>query len=149
MLPEPKKLAGQIRRVTNRLIFLEKRSVFRYEGLRLHPSEIHLMQVIAEQPNLNAGEMAQRLGVSNGAVSQTLARLERKGVIRKAKDPSLKNRVNAAFTATGRQAIQRFEEERAASVESFSNYLAGLSELEREVIESFLSSVDEFLNGLD
>jgi DNA-binding MarR family transcriptional regulator len=112
MHPEPIKLAGQIRRVTNRLIFLEKRSVFRHEGLRLHPSEIHLMQVIAEHPDLNAGQMAQKLGVSNGAVSQTLARLERKGVIKKAKDPSLKNRVSAAFTASGRQAIQRFERNR-------------------------------------
>jgi DNA-binding MarR family transcriptional regulator len=149
MHPEPTKLAGQIRRVTNRLIFLEKRSVFRHEGLRLHPSEIHLMQVIAEQPDLNAGEMAQKLGVSNGAVSQTLARLERKGVIKKAKDPSLKNRVSATFTASGKEAIQRFEENQASSVEAFSNYLAGLSERERQVIGSFLSSVDEFLNGLD
>ena len=97
------------------------------------------MQVITEHPDLNAGEMAQRLGVSNGAVSQTLARLERKGVIKKAKDPSLKNRVTAAFTASGREAIQRFEAEQASSVESFSNYLAGLSEREREVIGSFLS----------
>jgi DNA-binding MarR family transcriptional regulator len=145
---EPIKLAGQIRRVTNRLIFLEKRSVFRHEGLRLHPSEIHLMQVIADHPDLNAGQMAQKLGVSNGAVSQTLARLERKGVINKTKDPSLKNRVSAALTASGRAAIQRFEEEQASSVESFSNYLAGLSELEREVIGSFLSQVDEFLKGL-
>lgn len=149
MHPEPRKLAGQIRRVINRLIFLEKRSVLRHGGLRLHPSEIHLMQVIAEHPDLNAGQMAQRLGVSNGAVSQTLARLERKGVITKDKDSSLKNRVTAAFTASGRQAIQRFEEQQASSVESFSNYLAGLSEREREVIGSFLSHVDEFLKKLD
>jgi DNA-binding MarR family transcriptional regulator len=148
MHPEPRKLAGQIRRVTNRLIFLEKRTVFRHEGLRLHPSEIHLMQVIAEHPDLSAGEIAQKLGVSNGAVSQTLARLERKGVITKAKDPSLKNRVSAAFTASGREAIQRFEEDLASSLESFSNYLAGLSDRERQVIGSFLSNVDEFLKGL-
>jgi DNA-binding MarR family transcriptional regulator len=148
MQPEPKELAGQIRRVTNRLIFLEKRTVFRHEGLRLHPSEIHLMQVIAEHPDLSAGEIAQKLGVSNGAVSQTLARLERKGVITKAKDPSLKNRVSAAFTVSGREAIQRFEEDRASSLESFSNYLAGLSDRERQVIGSFLSHVDEFLKGL-
>ena len=48
------------------------------------------MQVISEYPDLSAGDMAQRLGVSNGAVSQTLARLESKGVIKKSKDPSLK-----------------------------------------------------------
>jgi DNA-binding MarR family transcriptional regulator len=117
--------------------------------LRLHPSEIHLMQVIAEQPDLNAGEMAQRLGVSNGAVSQTLARLERKGVIQKEKDPSLKNRVTAAFTDTGKKAIKGFEEEQASSVEAFSKYLAGLSERDRKVIGSFLSNVEELLKGLD
>lgn len=148
MHPEPRKLAGQIRRVINRLIFLEKRSVFSHGGLRLHPSEIHLMQVIAEEPELNAGQIAHRLGVSNGAVSQTMARLERKGVIKKDKDSSLKNRVTAAFTESGSLAIRRFEEERASTVESFSNYLAGLSEGEREVIGSFLSQVDEFLKRL-
>lgn len=145
---EPKKLAAQIRRVTNRLIFLEKRSVLQQGGLRLHPSEIHLMQVINEQPDLSAGEMAQRLGVSNGAVSQTMARLERKGVIKKFKDPSLKNRVTAAFTAAGKEAIDRFEAQQATSVESFANYLSGLSSTEKEAIGRFLSQVDTFLNGL-
>lgn len=149
MGPEPRSLPGRIRRVVNRLIFLEKRSVLQHEGLRLHPSEIHLMQVIKERPDLNAGEMAQRLGVSNGAVSQTLGRLERKGVIKKAKDPSLKNRVTATFTESGRTAIRSFEEERASSMKSFSKYLAGLSERDREVIEGFLSRMEEFLEELE
>ena len=149
MHPEPRKLAGRIRRVINRLIFLEKHAVFRDGSLRLHPSEIHLMQVIAEQPDLNAGEMAHRLGVSNGAVSQTLARLERKGVIKKVKDPSLKNRVTASFTESGRKAIEGFEEQQASSVESFSSYLTGLTEREREAIGSFLSHLEEFLKRLD
>ena len=106
------------------------------------------MQVIKERPDLNASEMAQRLGVTNGAVSQTLSRLERKGVIKKAKDPSLKNRVTATFTESGRTAIRIFEEKQASSVESFSTYLAGLSEREKEVIGGFLSRVEEFLEGL-
>jgi DNA-binding MarR family transcriptional regulator len=148
MNSESQKLAGQIRRVLNRLIFLDKRSVLRHGQLRLHPSEIHLMQVIKEQPDLNAGEMAQSLGVSNGAVSQTLARLERKGVIKKFKDASLKNRVTAAFTASGKEAIERFEAAQASSSESFSYYLAGLSERERKVIGSFLSQLEEFLKDL-
>jgi DNA-binding MarR family transcriptional regulator len=107
------------------------------------------MQVISEYPDANAGEMAQRLGVSNGAVSQTLARLERKGVIKKFKDPSLKNRVTASFTASGKEAMERFEAEQASSRESFSNYLNGLSKTEREVIGSFLSRIEEFVQGLE
>jgi DNA-binding MarR family transcriptional regulator len=149
MNPEPKKLATQIRRVINRLIFLEKRSVLRLGGLRLHPSEIHLMQVISEYPDSSAGEMAQRLGVSNGAVSQTLARLEKKGVIKKHKDTSLKNRVTAAFTSSGKEAMERFEEQQASSRESFSKYLTGLSKSEREVIGSFLSRIEEFVQRLE
>ncbi len=151
MRPKSKNLGERIRRVINRLIFLEKRSVFQLGGLKLHPSEIHLMQVIRQQPDLNAGEMAQRLGVSNGAVSQTLARLVKKGVITKAKDPSLKNRVTAIFTESGRMAIQRFEEERAsaAGAKSFANYLDGLTEQEAEVIGGLISHMEEFLEELE
>jgi len=148
MTAESKKLAAQIRRVVNQLIFLEKRSVLQHRDIRLHPSEIHLMQVIREQPDLNAGAMARRLGVSNGAVSQTLTRLENKGVIIKSKDASLKNRVTAVFTPLGREAIERFEAQQAASVESFSSYLAGLTERERKVIVRFLSQMEAFLTRL-
>jgi DNA-binding MarR family transcriptional regulator len=146
---EPKNLSEQIRRVINRLIFLEKRTVLRHGGLKLHPSEIHLMQLINEYPDLSAGEMAQKLGISNGAVSQTLARLERKGVITKFKDPSLKNRVTAAFTTLGKEAMEHFQTDRASSRESFANYLMVLSDGERDVIVRFLSQIEELLKGLD
>ncbi len=149
MSMEQKNLGERLNRVTNRLIFLEKRSVFQMGRLKLHPSEIHLMLVIKEQPDLNAGEMAQRLGVSNGAVSQTLARLEKKGVITKIKDPTLKNRVTAVFTESGRTAIQRFEEARASASRSFAKYLAGLSEQEAEVIDGLISHMEDFLKELE
>lgn len=149
METSPNLLAERLRRVINRLIFLEKHSVVQLGALRLHPSEIHLMQVIHERPDLNAGEMAQRLGVTNGAVSQTLARLVRKGVIIKSKEPSLKNRVTASCTSSGQAALRRFEEERAASLHSFADYLGSLSETDRSVIQGFLMHMEGFLSGLE
>lgn len=53
------------------------------------------------------------------------------------------------FTEPGRMAIQRFEEERASSVRSFSNYLSSLSEGEMKLIDSFLSHMEEFLAELE
>lgn len=144
MPPHPKEMAGKIRRVINGFIFLEKRTVFRQGKLRLYPSEIHLMQVIHEEPELNAGEMARRLGLTNGAVSQTLARLEKKGVLRKSKDPALKNKLTATFTKSGMAAIQGFSKEQASAIEAFSAYLTGLSGREREVIDGFLSHMEAF-----
>jgi DNA-binding MarR family transcriptional regulator len=142
-------LADRLRRIINRLIFLEKRSVVQLGGLRLHPSEIHLMQVIQEEPDLNAGEMAHKLGVTNGAVSQTLARLVRKGVVAKSKDSNRKNRVTASCTPTGETALRRFQEERATSLHALASYLDGLSEADRAVIQGFLMHMEEFLTDLE
>lgn len=145
---EPKGIDSLIRRLLNRMIFLDKRSVFCHGSLRLYPSEIHLMQVIKEGPGVNAGRIAQRLGVSNGAVSQTLARLERKGVINKTKDPSLKNELTVILTGAGKAALHGFEEEQAEAVHSFSAYLTSLSGNELKIIEAFLAHIEEFLKRL-
>lgn len=120
----------------------------RHGDLRLYPSEIHLLQVIREKSDLSAGDMARKLGLTNGAVSQTLNRLEKKGVINKIKDPALKNKVTATLTETGSTALQRFEEGREAAMKAFSSYLAGLSERERTVIGGVLFRMEEFLKRL-
>jgi DNA-binding MarR family transcriptional regulator len=146
---QTQKIAGQIRRVINRSMLLEKRSILRHKDLRLYPSEIHLMQVINEGTDPSAGEMAQKLGISIGAVSQTLNRLEKKGVIRKTKDPALKNRLSARLTEVGQTAIRQFEQGQEVTMKAFSGYMAGLSNGERKVIEGFLSHLEEFLRRLE
>jgi DNA-binding MarR family transcriptional regulator len=148
MTSQTKKMAGQIRRVINRTMLLEKRSIFRHEALRLYPSEVHLMQVINEEAGLSAGEMAKRLGITVGAVSQTLNRLDKKGVIKKTKDPALKNKLTATFTMSGKAAFKGFEQEQQATLKAFSTYLSGLADRDREIIEGFLSHMEVFLKSL-
>jgi DNA-binding MarR family transcriptional regulator len=111
----------------------------------LRNSEIHLLQVINEGEDLSAGEMARKLGISNGAVSQTLNRLEKKGVIKKTKAQALKNRLSATLTGVGQTAIRQFEQGQESTMKAFSSYLSGLSEGERKVIEGFLSRLEVFL----
>ncbi|MBA4394300.1 MAG: hypothetical protein C0407_12185 [Desulfobacca sp.] len=143
-----KKMAGQIRRVINRTMLLGKRSIFRHEALKLYPSEIHLLQVIHEEAGLSAGEMAKRLGITIGAVSQTLNRLEKKGGITKTKDPALKNKLTAVLTKSGESAFRGFEREQEATLKAFSKYLDGLADNERTIIEGFLSHMEMFLKSL-
>jgi DNA-binding MarR family transcriptional regulator len=148
MTVETIKMAGQIRRLLNRTMVLEKRSLYKNKVLKLFPSEIHLMQVINEAPDLSAGEMADRLGITTGAVSQTLNRLEKKGMIQKTKDPSLKNKLTATFTKKGKTALKGFEQEQETTLKAFSAYLNDLSEPEREIVERFLSQMEMFLKSL-
>jgi DNA-binding MarR family transcriptional regulator len=149
MSSHTEQIAGQIQRVINRSMFLEKRTILRHEDLRLYPSEIHLLQVIREGRDLSAGEMARKLGISIGAVSQTLKRLDKKRMIRKTKNPALKNRLSATLTEAGQTAMGQFEQGQAAALKAFSKYLSGLSAEERKVIEGFLSRLEMFLKDLD
>ncbi len=148
MNDELKHIAHRIRSVANRLVFLEKRSILKHEGIKLHPSEIHLMQAIHQHPEANAGEMAQWLGVTLGAVSQTLSRLEKKGVIEKQRDPSRKNEVSVSFTRLGQEVLDRFHRDRASAMAEFAGYLESLDENDRRAVTSFLSQWEDFLGEL-
>ena len=148
MTEQTLKMAGQVRRVINRTMLLEKRIIYRQGGMKLYPSEIHLMQVIHEEADLSAGEMAQRLGITVGAVSQTLNRLEKKGMIRKVKAPFLKNKLTVTFTESGKAAILGFSREQEETFKAFSAYLGGLSGKDRIIIERFLSNMEGLLKDL-
>ncbi|HXP95573.1 MAG TPA: MarR family transcriptional regulator [Telmatospirillum sp.] len=131
--------------VINRLIFLEKRFVFRQDGLSLHPSELHVLMAVRSEPESNATRLAERLGVTKGAVSQVLKRLEGKGVIVKHVDSSQKNEVTVSFTPSGRKVLESFLAQRGATQQRFHAYLSSLSETEGRTLRRFLDQFGSFL----
>ena len=145
--PVPK-LAQQVDRITNRLIFLEKKILLRLGDLKLHPSEIHLMLALVQEPGLGATDLAARLGITKGAVSQTLTRLVKKGVVSKDQDPGQRNRLSLSFTPLGRRALALFESQRQEARAQYAQYLASLTPEEQEIIGRFLGRLDGFLAGL-
>ncbi|MHC1713505.1 MAG: MarR family winged helix-turn-helix transcriptional regulator [Solidesulfovibrio sp.] len=142
-------LVAQWEQLVNRLVFLEKRFVFKKGDLRLHPSELHVLLAIRREPESNATKLAARLGITKGAVSQVLKRLETKNVIGKRIDPSHKNEVTSHFTPLGQEAVEDFLSQRAALQQHFQTYLDSLSEAERAVIQRFLEQFAAVLPGLD
>ena len=132
-------------RVTDRLVFLEKHYVFRHGGLRLHPSELHFLLAIRSEPEANATRLAARLGITKGAVSQVMKRLEDKDVIAKHADPAQKNEVTVSFTGLGRKALSAFSAERANTHKRFCAYLSSLSEGEKKTLRRFLEQVGAYL----
>ena len=82
------KIKKQIIQVINKTIFKEKKKIFKFKGVSLYPSEVHLMLMIKNDIDTNATKIAKQLGVTKGAVSQTLSRLEKKDILLKTKDPT-------------------------------------------------------------
>jgi len=143
-----KLLANQILRISNKLIFIEKKGILQHGNLKLYPSEIHLMAVIDAEKDMNASEMANRLGVTKGAVSQTLSRLDEKGIIHKTKDVMNKNKLTVRFTPLGKTVFKKHLKKRASIQEQFSRYLSALTHREKEIIRRFLTNLENFFDGI-
>jgi len=141
-------LAEQILRISNKLIFLEKKSIVKHGGLKLYPSEIHLIDVIVKGQDINASKMAARLGVTKGAVSQTLARLEKKGILYKTKDPQNRNELTVHFTPLGKKVLEEQRKLRTTFHEQYDKYFSNISEEEEVIIMGFLKKMGDLFDGL-
>jgi DNA-binding MarR family transcriptional regulator len=70
----------------------------------LFHSEIHTLQYIMDHPGLHISGIARELGITRGAVSQTVKRLERKKMILKDSSPDDNKKKAITLTAKGKTA---------------------------------------------
>lgn len=142
------KIVDQIFQVINKTIFKEKKKIFKIEGVSLYPSEVHLMLVIKNQISTNATNIAKQLGLTKGAVSQTLSRLEKKGIILKTKDPYNKNELNLSLTDFGKKTYELCQSSQTSFVEAHIGYLDKLNFKEKEVVLDFLIHMEKAIDDL-
>ena len=147
MSGDEQQVMEQVQGLAGAFVAVEKDFAFHHGDVALHSSEIHLMKAVAFNPGSNAKSLAQYLGVTKGAVSQTMARLEKKDVIRK-ESGSGNNEIRVLLTPAGSDALEAFQRQTAAQWRSFSDYVASLSEEERRVIVGFVDKLRRFLREL-
>lgn len=73
------------------------------EGDKLYMREAHFVMAIGPGEGKTMSEIAQKLDVTQGAVSQTAARLEKKGYIQRLKCPTNRRQIIALLTEKGEQ----------------------------------------------
>jgi DNA-binding MarR family transcriptional regulator len=134
--------------IFNRLIYLERRHSFLFEGIRLYPSEIHLMLETGGDQAINATRIAERMGITKGAISQTLVRLEKKGILRKVKDPNNKNELSILLTPTGKRAYEEYCKMTDKLFSHLDTLMLDYSIEEQEVIGTFLSDLEKILKKI-
>ena len=139
----------QLQRVVNKILFLKKRSLLQFDGTDFFPSEIHLLVAITGSRATNATKIAGELGVTKGAVSQTLTRLEKKGVLVKTRDPYNKNELTLELTAFGQEAYRHYQDLAAQLNAIHERYLESFSKSEKKAIERFLVEVEQVFGQLE
>lgn len=115
-------------------------------GVTLTAPEIHALDRVAKAPGLHALALAEASGVTRGAMSQLLARLERKGMIRREPDPGNASRRQIALTPLGKKAVaghERFHER-------LDGHFLGLLDRVPDLRLGFLSQfMEQALKALD
>ena len=111
----------------------------------LSGSEIHLIEVVGQNESLSVTGLAKRLGITKGAVSQTLKRLERKGLIAKEVDPTNSSRITVSLSTKGKVAYYSHLQWHETMDGGFRNYFVHLPEEKIRFLEEFLSIFEQFL----
>ncbi len=137
-----------VHQVGNRFVALDKDLVVVHESVKFHTSEIDLLGVVARTPGIHPTEIARRLNVTKGAVSQTLTRLLRKQAIEKRADPTNKVAVNVTVTPFGQGALEAFHRQIEGQWRQFASYLDELDGRDHQAVTGFLTTLRNFLNTL-
>jgi len=114
-------------------------------GQDLTHSEIHLIEIVGDNPGLSVTDIATLIGVTKGAISQNLKRLEAKGLSSKSQDPKNLSRTIVALSAKGKTAYWAHKHWHETMDGGFSRYLAGIEKRDMQVILDFLTRVENFL----
>ncbi len=129
-------------RIIDRLIFNEKNNILVYgDDLKLFPSEIHLVLMISNGKSESYNTIVRRLGVTKGAVSQTISRLAEKGVLEKKKGNTASD-LTIVLTDLGKKVQKECRKIQKRMFEKFTSYLTSLPERDRKVIIDFLGHIE-------
>ncbi|MDD9301678.1 MAG: MarR family transcriptional regulator [Desulfobacter sp.] len=143
---EKQKIHGKFRSIMELALELEKKPRKFGTDKDLSHSEIHLIEIIGDHEGLSVTEISKLIGVTKGAISQSLKRLEKKGLTAKSTDPDNLSRVLVDLTAKGKTAHWAHKDWHENMDGGFNRYLEALDMEKTKFILEFLTRTEDFLH---
>lgn len=116
-------------------------------GEKLHPAEIHCISAIASLGQAGVTELAKHAGVTKGAMSQLLARLDAKALIHREPDPKNRSRSLISLTESGRLADQGHSRFHMEHDREFMEFIAALNGDEYCLFERICRHMDRWMDA--
>jgi DNA-binding MarR family transcriptional regulator len=130
-------------RIASKIAELDKKTRHYGTDQALYNAEIHLIKCIKENEGIHVIGLADMLGVTKGAVSHILMKLERKGMVIKATDPRNLSRLMLRLTSKGETAYLHHEKLHQKYDELFEVALKKTTVENKVLLKSFLNSLEE------
>lgn len=137
------KLSYTFLRIVTKISELDRKTRYYGTDQPLYEAEIHMIKSIKENEGIHVTGLADMLGVTKGAVSQIIMKLEHKGMIIKDTDPRNLSRLVLRLTSKGETAYLHHEKLHQKFDELFNGTLENATEENKAFLKSFLNSLDE------
>lgn len=108
-MSELPRLRAGIQRFVNQYNRLERLPFDVGTGEVLHPSEMHLIEAIGRQEGDTVTRLCEAFGVTKGAVSQLVTKLEGRGCVQRIRDGARTREVEIRLTEKGWDVFRRHE----------------------------------------
>ncbi len=136
------KLSYTLLRVVWKFFEADKKTRYYGTDKQLFEAEIHMIKSIKENDGIHVTGLAELLGVTKGAVSQIIMKLQKKGMIVKDTDPRNLSRLVLSLTPKGEIAYIHHEKLH----EEFDSIV---NEVLKDASKENLLFLKDFLNSLD
>lgn len=114
-------------------------------GHLLFGSEIKLIEMIYQHPDINAGELSDLLAITKGALTQLSNKLIRKGLAESYTKPGNKKEKYYRLTGLGEKARSAHQSCHAEANKALCKYFCSLNAEESRVIYDFLDKLLEYM----
>ncbi|MFH2099428.1 MAG: MarR family transcriptional regulator [Pseudomonadota bacterium] len=123
-------------RVVNKVSHATRRPLDYGTGVLLHPSQMHVIERVGESPGISITELARVLGITKGAVSQTVKKLEEMGMVARYKQ---ENNAKNVLLKLGKKGEKTFEAHHAWHQVHDEYFLQGLHQMPQSQYEAVLA----------
>jgi DNA-binding MarR family transcriptional regulator len=112
----------------------------------LYHSERHMLDKIGDNTGMNVTEFATAAGVTKGAISQLVTKLENKGIVRRYKKSTNDKEVFLELTKSGQEAYQRHKEINEQTIIPLYEELGRHSDEKVEFLLTMFKWFDDYLD---
>lgn len=125
---------------------LDKMPVKVGPGCDLYHSERHMLDKVGDHPGMNVTDFARALGVTKGAVSQVVKKLERKGVVKRYRSESNSKEVFLELTELGRSVYMEHKKKNEETIRPLVHELNKYSDDKVQFLIDMFKWIEGFLD---
>lgn len=143
------KISYTFLRIVSKISEFDKKTRYYGTDKPLYEAEIHMIKSIKENEGIHVTGLADMLGVTKGAVSQIIMKLDHKGMIIKDTDPRNQSRLLLRLTSKGEIAYMHHEKLHKKYEEIFDDLLENAAEENKTFFRELLNSLEKQIDAFE